>query len=68
MSFAKLSNLLATLELTAVNEPVILVAVKLLIKSALPPKEPDIAIDTGTVSVNRACNILTSFILDRAIH
>ena len=31
-----------------------------------PPETPDLLIDTGIVSINKACNILTSFILDRA--
>ena len=31
-----------------------------------PPETPDLMIDTGIVSINEACNILTSFILDRA--
>ena len=44
MSFAKLSNLVDILELTAVNEPDIVVAVRLLINEAFGPNEPEIYI------------------------
>jgi len=43
MSFAKLSNLVDILELTAVNEPDIVVAVRLLINEAFGPSEPEIS-------------------------